>query len=249
MKNISILIVEDEFITSDLIKDELLRMGYQVSGQARSAEEALHILGKNDTDVCMLDINIHGDMDGIELAQQVRKLHRMPIIFLTAYNDKKTIERAAQQMPSAYLIKPFKNSEIYAALEIAIQTFQEQITSETENGQPRVETSSEGLQETLFVKKDDYFSKIQADDILFVKSSMKYLEIYTEESKYLVRKTFLQLLEMLPKSKFIQPHRSYLVNLSHIDKVGSMHLLINGNEIPISSSKKEEIYQHFNLLK
>ncbi len=248
-RDIQVLIVEDEFITSDLIKDELLRIGYQVSGQARSAEEALHLLEKGGTDICMLDINIHGEIDGIKLAGVIRERHNMPVIFLTAFNDQKTIDRATEMRPSAYLTKPFKASEVYAALEIAIQQFHHEVTEAIEEKAEEEQDVAKGLHGTLFIKESHFYTKIHIEDILYVQSSMKYLEIFTVDQKFLVRKTFTEFMSLLPESQFIQPHRSYLVSLAHVEKVGPQFLLVGDIEVPISGSKKEEVYRHFNMLK
>lgn len=250
MKNtIRVLIVEDEFITSDSIKDELLSIGCQVSGQARSADEALEFLEKGDTDISILDINIHGDKDGTELAGIIRERHNMPVIFLTAYSDRETIDRATQHMPVSYLVKPFKKHEIYAAMEMAILQFHENAIKASNTPPADTNDLVLGQPGTLFVKEKHYFTKIKCEDILYVNSSMKYLELYTADKKYLIRQTFAQLVSLLPDPNFIQPHRSFLVNKQHVDRIGPQSLMVGGTEIPISLSKKAEILQHFRLLK
>lgn len=247
--SIRVLIVEDEFITSDSIQDELLSIGYQVSGQARSADEALRFLEKGDTDISILDIHIHGDKDGIELAGIIRERYNMPIVFLTAYSDKKTIDRATQHMPASYLVKPFKKHEIYAAMEIAIRQFNRNTEDASNTAEPEASEVVQGQPGTLFVKERHYFTKISCEDILYVHSSMKYLELFTTDKTYLIRQTFAQLIALLPSSDFIQPHRSFLVNKRHVERIGSSNLVVGGKEVPISLSKKAEVLQHFRMLK
>ena len=82
-KNIRILIVEDEFVTLDLLRDYLEESGYEVSGDAMSAEEAITILEQGQTDFALLDINIKGYRDGIWLAEQINKKYQIPFIFIT----------------------------------------------------------------------------------------------------------------------------------------------------------------------
>lgn len=246
---IRVLIVEDEFITSDGIKDELLSIGYQISGQARSADEALEFLEKGDTDISVLDINIHGDKDGTELAGIIRERYNMPIIFLTAYSDRKTIDRATEHMPASYLVKPFKKHEIYAAMEIAILQFHKSAIKDFSDSSVETNDVMLGQPGTLFIKEKHYYTKINCKDILYVNSSMKYLELFTRDKKYLIRQTFAQLSSLLPEPEFIQPHRSFLVNKQHVERIGPQSLMVGGAEIPISLSKKAEILQHFRLLK
>jgi CheY-like chemotaxis protein len=84
-KNIRVLIVEDEFFTLDMLRDYLEESGYEVSGDAMSAEEAITILEEGQTDLALLDISIKGNQDGIWLAEQINKKYRIPFVFLTAY--------------------------------------------------------------------------------------------------------------------------------------------------------------------
>ena len=102
MANIRVLIVEDQYIVSEEIKEILLAKGYQVIGQCTSADEALGLLNKDKCDVAILDINIEGDRDGIELASEIIEKHRCAIIFLTAYDDQKLLDRDKKEKPIAF---------------------------------------------------------------------------------------------------------------------------------------------------
>ena len=114
----NILIVEDETIIAEEIKEILSAEGYNVIGQASSAHEALEISQKTTPDICFLDITIEGDRDGIILGKELKEKHDPKIIFLTAYGDKEHIQKAKSIRPSGYLTKPFKNSDIIAAVEM-----------------------------------------------------------------------------------------------------------------------------------
>jgi CheY-like chemotaxis protein len=106
--NLRILIVEDEFITLDLLKDYVIELGYHVSGDAINAEEAISVLEKNETDLVLLDINLTKEKDGIWIAEQINTKYKIPFIFISAYSDAETIKKAAFWHPSAYLVKPVK---------------------------------------------------------------------------------------------------------------------------------------------
>ena len=85
-KNVRILIVEDEFVTLDLLRDYLEESGYEVSGDAMSADEAIKILEKGETDFAMLDINIKGDKNGIWVAEQIQKKYKMLMVKFLSEN-------------------------------------------------------------------------------------------------------------------------------------------------------------------
>lgn len=115
-----ILIVEDEAVVSLDVSKRLEKMGYEVIGRTASGEEALELIEKDRPDLVLMDINLQGEMDGIETATQLYKDYNLPVIYLTAYAGESTLERAKESKPYGYILKPFKERELHAAIEIAI---------------------------------------------------------------------------------------------------------------------------------
>ena len=115
-----ILIVEDEAISVMTLEDSLHEMGYSVVGSAANAEDAIQMVEEFKPDLVLMDIHIQGDMDGIATAELINSRFHIPIIYLTAHSDDKTIERATKTMPYGYLIKPFRMKEMYSTIEIAL---------------------------------------------------------------------------------------------------------------------------------
>lgn len=115
-----ILIVEDEAVVSLDINRRLEKMGYEVIGRVASGEEAIELAEKNPPDLVLMDINLQGDIDGIDTATQLYKSYNIPVIYLTAYAGESTLERAKESKPYGYILKPFKERELHAAIEIAI---------------------------------------------------------------------------------------------------------------------------------
>ncbi|HYN44500.1 MAG TPA: response regulator [Candidatus Limnocylindrales bacterium] len=119
-KEIQILVVEDEIIIAEDIQRKLKTMGYSVPAIVSSGEDAIKKIKENSPDLVLMDIVIHGGMDGIETAGEIRSLFDIPVVFLTAYADEKTLERAKITEPFGYLIKPFKERELQITIEIAL---------------------------------------------------------------------------------------------------------------------------------
>jgi len=119
-----ILIVEDEAVVSLDVTRRLEKMGYEVMGRVASGEEALDLIEKERPDLVLMDINLQGEMDGIETATKLYKEYNLPVIYLTAYAGESTLERAKESKPYAYILKPFKERELHAAIEIAISRHQ-----------------------------------------------------------------------------------------------------------------------------
>ena len=113
-----ILIVEDEWIIADDIRERLESMGYEVVAIVSSGEET--ISHAEDADLILLDIFLNGTMDGIETAEKIHAQSTKPIVFLTAYAEKEIIERAKKAEPFGYILKPFESKELYATIEMAL---------------------------------------------------------------------------------------------------------------------------------
>lgn len=116
----SILVVEDESIVAKDIRSRLKKMGYQVSGIASSGEEAIQKTVETNPDLVLMDIRLKGKMDGVEAAQEIHARFNIPVIYLTAYADEDTIERARITEPFGYILKPFKERELQTAIEITL---------------------------------------------------------------------------------------------------------------------------------
>ena len=115
-----ILVIEDEAIVAADIQRSLIDAGYEVLETASSAEEAIARASVLRPDIALIDIHIKGDLDGIETAQILRDRFEVPVIYLTAYADETTVERAKRTEPQGYLIKPIKILELRSAVEVGL---------------------------------------------------------------------------------------------------------------------------------
>ncbi len=120
MKSTRILVVEDEQIVAEDLKMTLEGLGYIVAGIASSGEKAIELAGTEKPDLILMDIMLAGKMDGIEAAEKIQARMNVPLIYLTAYSDDATLERAKRTKPYSYLIKPFEERELYSNIEMAL---------------------------------------------------------------------------------------------------------------------------------
>lgn len=114
-----VLIVEDEAIVAESLALKLRRFGYDVPEPIPTGEEAVTTAGKTRPDVILMDIHLAGEMDGVSAACEIAAQYKIPIIFLTAYADEKTIERAKEAGPFGYLVKPFRERDLHTTIEMA----------------------------------------------------------------------------------------------------------------------------------
>lgn len=124
MKKLRVLVIEDESIISIHIKNTLQILGHEAVAVAKSSDIALDLVEKIGIDIALVDINIEGSRDGIDTAKILRDGYNLPIIFLTAYKDVETIKRASQIDFVGYILKPFRNDELEAMLNMAIAKYE-----------------------------------------------------------------------------------------------------------------------------
>jgi CheY-like chemotaxis protein len=120
MGKAKILVVEDERITSWDLQDCLTGLGYDVSATAVSGEEAIRKVAETHPDLVLMDVKLKGEMDGVEAAEQIRARFGIPVVYLSAYSDWTTLERAKATHPFAYLLKPIEEDRLCSIVEMAL---------------------------------------------------------------------------------------------------------------------------------
>ncbi|TFG61614.1 MAG: GGDEF domain-containing response regulator, partial [Spirochaetales bacterium] len=123
MKKERVLIVEDERIIALDLQRRLERFDYTVVGLAATGADALEKAKTLAPDIILMDIMLSGDLDGIDAAMVLNKTIQIPVIFLTAFADEKTLERAKAAEPFGYILKPFKDRELYTTIDIALYKY------------------------------------------------------------------------------------------------------------------------------
>jgi len=118
-----ILIVEDEPIIANDIQQILRKKGYNVIGIAHDSETGLDMIHTRKPDLILLDVNIEGQRDGVQIAELVREKYKIPFIFLTSYSDESTLDRAKATNPLGYIVKPFDERTLLATIEVALHNF------------------------------------------------------------------------------------------------------------------------------
>jgi len=120
MAKARIFVVEDEVVVAEMLKMNLERNGYEIAGHEIYGEAVVEAVARSRPDLILMDIRLKGKMDGISAAIQVGERYDIPIIYLTAYGDAETLERAKQTSPFGYLIKPFELETLRSTIETAL---------------------------------------------------------------------------------------------------------------------------------
>jgi PAS domain S-box-containing protein len=154
MSKIKILVVEDESIVAKDIQNTLIRLGYDVPATASNAASAFQKLEDIQPDLVFLDIKLKGDIDGIQIAEKIKHSYDIPVIFLTSFVDKGTLDRAKVTEPYGYIVKPFNESDLQSTVEMALYKFEKD--KETKYSKERYENALLTLEEAIIILNTDY---------------------------------------------------------------------------------------------
>ena len=177
MKRIKIGIVEDEMIIASVIQDCLEKLNYEVVEPVMSFNEAIEMLYIEQPDIVIIDIRISGKKDGIELAEYIRENYSIPFIFLTANSDKETLSRAKKTNPNAYLLKPFTQNDLFAAIEIGLNNFE------------MLKAINSKLQTSIVIKDGYNLVNVPFSDIVYFVCADNYLQLILKNGKTLLTRS------------------------------------------------------------
>ncbi|TYB79623.1 LytR/AlgR family response regulator transcription factor [Bizionia myxarmorum] len=206
-----ILIVEDDVIIADYIAEILQEEQFSNLKVVHDKASALQEMANFLPDIILMDINLEGINDGIELSKS--KNNNAAVIFLTGQYDFALMNEALTTNPDAYLTKPIKHVDLLASINLAMHKKELQI----------------------FQFKDGYDTvNLEYDDIKYLMADGNYVNIYTTSKKYTIRQSLNTLVHQLPKDIFKQTHRSYLVNKNKVQRVTASSVFVSDLEIPLS---------------
>jgi DNA-binding LytR/AlgR family response regulator len=240
MVKTKVLIVEDEALIADNLAAILVDLNYEVTDICANADEALKSIKNNVPEICLLDVNIDGEIDGIDLAGFIQKKLQVPHIFITSFSDAETIERAKQTLPAAYIIKPYTEKEVEVNMTLALHKKSEPLS--------QLKPKTEAEEDSFFIKDKHELIKIKFDDISYCEAADNYTIIYTSKNKYMLSQTMKTVFEKLEASGFIRVHRSYFVRFKDIQSIGPNYIIIQGKEIALSQNHRSELLARINLI-
>lgn len=249
-----ILIVEDESIVAMDIKQSLEKLGYDVIGIASSGKKALEYLSKRTKpDLILMDIMIKGDMTGVDVSAHVKENHQIPVVFLTAYADDQTLEKAKNTNPYGYILKPFKEVDLKTNVEIALHKYKVNSKVQKElDAYATIVSNSENSKPYIFIKNKSRFIKTNVEDLFYVEALKDYVIFHTEKEKYTLHCTMKEIEAKLPQESFARVHRSFIVNLDKIHVIEYVNAVVKletlNKDIPLGASYKQALFKRFNLI-
>ncbi len=240
----NILIVEDEELYASKVEMQIDKLGHECVAVVDNHTDAMAIVDQNIIDLILMDINITGDYDGVELAQDINSTRDIPVLYITSNEDDLSFNRATRSGAAGFLVKPFSDIQLRRAIELVLKQRSDRVK------QDEKESLSEISEGVLFVKKKDEIRKVDISDIYYLEADGRYARIYTQQDMYLVRRSMKELLERLPSDLFMQCHRSYVVNLSKVKSINVAEdvLILEERTVPLSRREKEKLIDRLDYI-
>lgn len=233
----SVIIVEDEPIIAADLEAQLKAANIRVLASIEDGESIMEVLKQETPDVILMDVNLEGDLDGIDTANLVNSNHSIPIIFLTSNTDSRTFNRAKMAFPHAFLSKPFRIRDVLNSIELALGT--EKSTQKD---------TSEFLSDRIFIKNKNSLDKVLYSDILYIEADGSYTKIITKEKEYTLSQNLKKTEEQVTSDHIIRVHRSYMVNVKNVDRISEGFLYTRKHQVPVSRGLREQLLSLFNTM-
>jgi len=223
----TVLIVEDELLIATHLKTIVTSFDCKKVDLVHTQQTALAYLEKCTPDIVLLDINLNHKDEGIDLAAHINQTGKIPFIFITAYSDTKTLVKAVAQHPAAYITKPFKQTDVLAAMQLVFIN------------------DSKQSQSYLTFKHQAKTIRLNTAAITHIESSGNYITIFTASESYTIRNTLTWAMSHLPGHIFVRAHRAFIVNVHQITQLSSKEIMIGKRVIALSRLYKEAVFTRF----
>lgn len=217
MNNTRILIVEDEILIAEDLKDTLFDLGFSQVDMAHDRKSAIEMIHTVNPQIVLLDIRMEGETDGLEIGKFIAENTKQPFIYITAHSDVAMVKEIVKTRPEGYITKPVKKSDLFAAISLALQKVKV-------DDRPKSISIKDGYSNVL----------IQLDKILFIEAEGNYLNIVCEDRRYVSRQSMESIMEEMNDERFFRIHRSYFVNTQKILKYSKKEIQIGTYKLPVS---------------
>ncbi len=245
-----IMIVEDEPLWASKMEMQIAKLGHKLFAIKSNSTEALQALEINQPDLILMDVNILGEYDGVELTDMIHDKWPIPVLFITSLYDDSTFRRISRTNPIGYIQKPFSDMQLKHSIDLIAKQLISNKSSGIESNESSDNSSSVNLDtEHIYIKKRNRLEKIKILDIYYIEADGRYCQINTKDSRYLIRMPLTKIIEKLNMQHFVKTHRSFVVNKYKIKSIDLENdvIILESMEVPISRREKDKVLKQINL--
>lgn len=268
MNPLKILIVENEILIAKQLSNYLKKQKYEIAGISRTGEQALELAKYENPDVILMDIDLDGEMDGIQAAASIHQSLIIPIVYLSQIVDSQTLKRASATYPATYLTKPYKNLDVRNAIEMAISSLSLLTNKHKKDVNISLDVNLKmpqklynvlhSIQDKIFIKKDNgSFDRLKFDEIVYIRTDDHTLIIETIFGEMKTNYTLAQFLEFFQAYPIFRIHKQYAINSNYVCSISKTELKLeytNGfaeviqQTFKIGPSYQKEVLKNFTFL-
>lgn len=246
VNTVRILIVEDEPLIAEDLRAHLEELGYDVCAVCGNALDAMSEVAARKPDLLLLDINLGGGADGVQLAERVKSKHGVPFIFVTSHSDKATLERVKPLRPAGFIIKPFDENDLRTQIELALARYANDV--EATAAPTDAQRNDFVIADSIFIREKGKLLKVAIDDIHYAEADDNYVTLHTPAKKYVITSTLGAVEEKLRSPHHLRIHRSYLVDTRRITAVEEGYVRIGAQSLPVGKTHKDALMARIRTL-
>lgn len=229
----NIVIVENDISLAAKLSLQLGKLGYKITGIFSRPQDAIALIEEESPDAILLENRLKDQLNGMESL---------------------TIEK---QSPVIYFYKEYAEESLPKLLSNRLRNNKELLKKEIKDSFKRFKRKSRRkeqkkelciLQDRIFVKHKDRMVKISLDDIYYIEADRNYSRVFAKQRQYLLVTTLKEVDEKLRDNRFLRIHRSYIVNLAHIDEISGDHVVIYGRALPLSKNLRAKLFNRLQVI-
>lgn len=237
--HLKVVAIDDEPVALSIVEEYIKKTPFfDLKGLYTDSIAALTYVQENPVDLIFLDINMP-DLTGLQFLNALEK--KPLVIFTTAYSEYAV--KSYEYRAIDYLLKPI---EFERFLKASLRAKEEFESKQNVQVQTNVQVVDNNISDHIYVKSGTELHKVLINDILYIEGTGNYITIICKDKRTMTLTKMSEIINMLPENQFVRVHKSFIVSMKHVEKIEKHQLTINGKNIPIGITYRENFFKDLN---